>query len=306
MQESEGSNQFPNALRVEAAEAYECLHPAIREGRWRDAAATARRILTMVRDWSNDALPIPVRIEKAWSYYAAGMEARDAGRLGEAVSSLRTSANVLPGQLWPSATAKALQMLASVQEECGRVDQSIAILKELVPLFHNEPQRRGVIWFAIGCSHERCGAREQAIKAYSLALDEQHDRRVSGTDEWRHKARAGIARCQIGDAYRSGTFWDAWCKAGLVCRLMFAVLSLAAIAMYTGAVLAVVSQDYVAAKWWLVLSGMAVAVMLLPVLRRLSGSGVTLELQERDDVAFAIALKDAPTATEVLNSGLSV
>ena len=296
--EHEGS-AFPEALRAAAAATYEELWPAINEGRWRDAGATGRRILGMLRDYSDASLPTPVAVERAWSHFAVGMEAKDAGRLGEAASCLGKAADVLPRQWWPSATGRALWMLAAVQEERGDFGNAISTLQKLLSLLGNEPQRRGPVLFAIGCNHERRSERENAIRAYSQALEQHVDFRLDEARDWRHKARAGIVRCQVAETRPVPMFWDSWCKAGRASRLVLIMLALAAAVLFGAAVRAVVLKDYAAAGWWLALSAVLMLVLLLPVLRRVSGRGFTIELQEQKGVTFAIELEDAPTLAQL-------
>jgi len=290
---------FPEDLRATVATMYEALWPAINDERWRDAARAGREILHALREYPDAALPIPVQVERAWSYLALGVEAKEAGRLSEAISLLQRAADVLPGQWWPSATARALWVQSSVHEELGDTDAALAALRRLLDLLHNEPQRRGPVWFAIGGNHERRGESREAITAYSEALEQQVGSRLRGTADWRHEARAAIVRCQIAEGRSAGVFWDLWWRSGWAPRLVFAIVALAAAGLFAASVWAVARDDYLAAGWWVGLFGALMLVLLLPTIRRVSGHGFAVELQERSDVAFVMELKDAPRGADL-------
>ena len=290
---------FPADLRASVAETYERLWPAINDGRWRDAAGPAREILEALRKYQDADLPTPVRKEMAWSYFALGVEAKEAGRLSEALSLLQRATDVLPGQWWPSATARALWVQSSVHEDLGNFGAAIAVLRRLLDLLGNEPQRAGPVWFAIGCNHERRGEREEAIVAYSEALEQSAVLRRSESGDWRHKARAAIVRCQIGQGGPTPTFWDLWWRAGWVSRLVFVVVALTTAALFALSISAVSDSDHVSARSWLMLFGALMLVLLLPTLRRVSGHGFAVELQDRSHVTFAIDLGQAEPGLDV-------
>ncbi len=290
---------FPQDLRASVAEMYERLWPAVNDERWRDAARAGAEILDALRHYPDAALPTPIKMERAWSYFAVGMDAKDASRLREAVSLLGKAADVLPGQQWRSATARALWVLASVHEELGNWDAAIATLRPLMDLCHNEPQRRGPVWFAMGCNYERLGERENAISAYSEALEQPAVSRLRERGDWRHQARAAIVRCQISEGRPARAFWDLWWRAGLLPRLVFAVVALTAAGLFAASMWSVGHINYTAARWWLALSGALTLVLLLPTLRRVSGHGFAVELQERSDTSFAIGLGNAPPGADL-------
>lgn len=290
---------FSEDLRATLATMYEALWPAINDERWLAAARAGREILHALREYPDAALPTPVQMERAWSYFALGVEAKEAGRLREAISLLQRAADVLPGQWWPSATARALWVQYSVHEELGESQAAIAALRRLLDLLHNDPRRRGPVWFAIGCSHERRGERQKAITAYSEALEQHAGSRLPGTPDWRHKARAAIVRCQLAEGRSAGVFWDLWWRSGWAPRLVFGIVALTAAVLFAASVWAVARDDYLAAGWWVGLFGALILVLLLPAIRRVSGHGFAVELWERSDLAFAMELKDAPRGADL-------
>lgn len=282
----------PETVRSEAAEAYEDVFPAVREGRWRDAAEAGRRVLKLLQRYPDADREFAFRMEKAWSWFALGVEARAGGRLREAVDALRRAADLVPGMQGPSVAAEALNQLALVQADLGDLPRSAATFREALALLRVNPEGQAVLWLGLGRVLERQGDRVGAIHAYSRALLGRLDQVKDEVCEWTHDAYAGIVRCCFAEASPEGQpFWTPWVCAGAWRKVFLGVLSALAGGFFFGAVTAALIADYTLAGWLLGFLAVPMLVILLPSLRKASGPGWAFEMQAQSGVRFAFDLK---------------
>lgn len=289
----------PQSIRGEAAEAYEDVYPAVREGRWKDAADAGRRVLKLLQRYPNADREFAFCMEKAWSWLAVGMEAKGAGRLREAASAFLRAADLLPGMQGPSIAAEALNQLALVQADLGDLPRSAQTFRAALALLKVNPENQPVLWLGLGRVLERQGDRVGAIHAYSRALLGRLDRVKDEVCEWTHDAYAGVVRCCFAEASPQGRpFWTPWLCAGAWRKAFFGILAMLAGAFFFGAVAAARNADYTHAGWLLGFFAVPMLVILLPSLRKASGPGWAFEMQTESAVRFAFDLK-APSGEDL-------
>jgi len=286
----------PDEVRAQAAEAYEDVYPAVKDGRWQDGSEAGRRVLRLLQKYPSADQAHHFRMEKAWSYFAIGMHARAAGTLKEAALHLRKAADMLPGRRHPSINVEALNQLALVQADMDDLKAAAATYHEALTLFAVEDrQAQAILWLGLGRVRERLGSREDrigAIHAYSTAIST--GRGPSGTDvaEWTYDAHAGIVRCCFADSGgQRQPFWYPWLGSSKGPRFCFWVLAALAGVLFLWSVVSVALSEYTQAGWLLGLFAVPVLVILLPSLRRASGPGWAVELQAHPGVQLAFDLK---------------
>ncbi len=284
----------PAAIRAQAAEAHEHVYPAVKEGRFTDAAAAGRQVLTLLEVYPNAYRDLAFCMELAWAYFAVGMEAKSLGRLDEAIACFDSALRVLPPKYQHgSLPLEALNQRTLVYLEKGDLSRSIDGYRELLAHIEREqfPVNKWVFSFGLGRLLERRGGpddRAKAIHAYAQAIRSQP---AGDPASWTHEACAGIVRCCF-DLSPSETrpFWACWMQGWR--RIWFMGLVAVVVILYGFAIyhMSLGESRY---AWSIVgLAALPLLIILLPGLRKASGPGWSIEMQEHPaPLGFAFDLK---------------
>ena len=295
MTEQPDQTGVPAEVRTQTAIAHEQVYPAVLGARWADAAAPARRVLSLLDGYPNATQAWHFCVELAWAHFAVGMGAKSAGRLDEAIAHLTRAIEVLPsGPQAGRIPLEARYQRALIYFEKADLRRSIDGLRGVLCAMkaYDPHVSKSVVFLNLGRVLERRGGSEDrvdAIRNYAESIRSQPVE--TPVEQWTHEAYAGIVRCCFaGSPAEARPFWTCWMQGwrrvwliGLVCT----ALSLFASAVYH------VAHGEVQYAWSLVaLAVLPLLVILLPALRKASGPGWSIEMQDRPtSLGFAFDLK---------------
>jgi tetratricopeptide (TPR) repeat protein len=265
------------------------MSQAFRDGRWDDAAESARRIL---RDLA------PIRIselrpetvgEKAAAYLVLGFVHIDRGRYREAIKALHWGAAVASSNELRGLLREILNQLAIAQDKKGDLDEAERTYRRIV-----DRTEGGILWLGLGHVLRRKRDYSEAIRAYGRALADPRNPATKEIEDWIRDAYVGIVACvlELGEG-RTGSWFDWWLRNAW--RRSVAVL------LFAGAILFIVRAGWSA--WALhgqaavescaMVIGLIIVFLALPALRKLSLKDITVEVAETDLSQYVIPSMDA-------------